>query len=469
MLWGCVFLNIFLRINISVLWALRDLAWRIAEYVSSIDYKDLSPQAVEEAKKRILDSLAVSLGALEAFPYRVSRGLALKASPRSRGSTVWWERAQSIPELAAFANSVGVRYLDFNDTFLSKEAMHPSDMIPGVAAVAEDIGAGGKKLILGTVVAYEVATRLGDAFSVRNVGVDHVAYIAVGAATGASKVMGLPIERIYHAINLAVNESISLRQTRAGWLSMWKGMTAGNSVKKGVFAALLASMGITGPSPVFEGEYGFFNVISKQPFNLEFGEKGGENVLRTSIKNWPVEYHAMSAVEACLKIRESISPDEIEEVEVETFTVSYRIIAKDPEKWDPKTRETADHSLPYIVARALLDGYIWVDSFSEEKILGEDVRRLMKKMKIRVSDEFDKLYPEAVPNKVKVKLKDGRTLEETVIYPKGHYRKPLTREEIYEKALKLAKGTPYEDKIKEITKHIWNLENIGDIRELFIL
>lgn len=119
-------------------YVLKDLAWRIAEYVYSKSFKDLSPQAIEEAKKRILDSLAVSLGALEAFPYRVSRELALKAVSRSRGSTVWWENAHSIPELATFANSVGIRYLDFNDTYLSKEAMHPSDMIPAVAAVAED-------------------------------------------------------------------------------------------------------------------------------------------------------------------------------------------------------------------------------------------------------------------------------------------------------------------------------------------
>jgi len=448
---------------------MRDLAWRIAEYVSSVEYRDLSPQAVEEAKKRILDSLAVSLGALEAFPYRVSRAIALKASPRSRGSTVWWEGSQSIPELATFANSVGVRYLDFNDTYLSKEAMHPSDMIPAVAAVAEDIGAGGRELILGTVVAYEVATRLGDAFSVRSVGVDHVAYIAIGAAAGVSKVLDLPVEKAYHAINLAVNESISLRQTRAGELSMWKGMTAGNSAKKGVFAALLASMGITGPSPVFEGEYGFFNVVSKQRFTLELGARGGENIVRTLIKNWPVEYHAMSAVEACLKLRQEFSPEEIEEVEVETFTVSYRIIAKDPEKWDPKTRETADHSLPYIVARALLDGYIWVDSFDEKKILGEDVRRLMKRMRIKVSEEFDKLYPEAVPNRVRVRLKSGRVLEETVVYPKGHYRNQLTREEIYSKMQKLARGTIYENRVREIADKVWSIESIGDLMDLFSL
>jgi 2-methylcitrate dehydratase len=450
-------------------YALKDLAWRIAEYVYSKSFKDLSSQAIEEAKKRILDSLAVSLGALEAFPYRVSRELALKAVPRSRGSTVWWENAHSIPELATFANSVGVRYLDFNDTYLSKEAMHPSDMIPAVAAVAEDIGAGGKDLILGTIVAYEVATRLGDAFSVRGVGVDHVAYITIGAAAGVAKVMGLSLEKTYHAINIAVNESISLRQTRAGELSMWKGMTAGNSAKKGLFAALLASRGITGPSPVFEGEYGFFNVISKQPFNIEFGEGGRENILRTLIKYWPVEYHAMSAVEACLKIRDSIAPEEIEEVGVETFTVSYRIIAKDPEKWDPKTRETADHSLPYIVARALIDGHIWIDSFDEKKILGEDVRRVMKRMRIRVSEEFDKLYPEAVPNRVRVKLRDGRSIEETIIYPKGHYRNPMTRDDIVQKMVRLSRGTRYEDRVKEIAEKVWSLDNVADLRDLFAI
>lgn len=447
----------------------RNLAWRIAEYVDSLRYGDLSDKAVDEAKKRVLDSLAVSLGALNAYPYMVSRRLAMRVLPRTRGSTIWWENSYTTPEMAAFANAVGVRYLDFNDTYLSKEAMHPSDMIPAIMAIAEDLGASGKEAILGIVAAYEVATRLGDAFSVRSVGVDHVAYIAIGTAAGVAKVMGLPIEKIYHAINLAVNESVSLRQTRSGELSMWKGMTAGNSAKKGLFAALLASEGITGPSPVFEGEFGFFNVVSKQRFDLEFGGKGEENILRTLIKNWPVEYHAMSAVEACLKIRSSISPEEIEEVEVETFTVGYKIIAKDPEKWDPKTRETADHSLPYIVGRTLIDGYIWIDSFDEKKILGEDVRRIMRNMRIKISEDLDKLYPEAVPNRIRVRLKNGEKIEETVIYPKGHYRNPLTWDEIYNKMEKLAKGTPYEDKVKEIANRVSSLDRVKDIRELFTI
>lgn len=447
----------------------RDLAWEISEYVSSLEYRHLSPDAVEEIKKRIFDSIAVSLGAygVGAYPYKVSRAIASRYAPRTRGSTVWWEGFRSVPEMAVFANGVGVRYLDFNDTYLSKEAMHPSDMIPAVVAAAEDHGLGGRDLMLGVAAAYEIATRLGDAFSVRSVGVDHVAYIAVGAAAGVSKVLGLSQEKIYNAVNLAVNESVSLRQTRSGELSMWKGMTAANSSKKGFFTALLASEGITGPSPVFEGEFGFFNVVSKQPFKLSLEIGRGEMVTRTLIKSWPVEYHAMSAVEACLRIREHVSPEEIESVEVETFSVSYRIIAKDPEKWDPRTRETADHSLPYIVARTLIDGYIWVDSFSEEKILGSDVRSLMRRMTVKVSEDLDKLYPEAVPNRVRVRTRDGRRFEETVVYPKGHYKRPLTRDELVEKASKLAPGEGWRELVKIVAEAVWNLEGVGDVGDLF--
>ncbi|MEM0260737.1 MAG: MmgE/PrpD family protein, partial [Sulfolobales archaeon] len=337
----------------------RDLSWKIAEYVSGISYKEVDEKTYEEIKKRVLDSIGVAVGAFSEKPYEIARRVAREVKPSGRGSSVWGEGFRTSPEMAAFANGVGVRYLDFNDTYLSKEALHPSDMIPAIIAMAEDRGVDGRQTLLSIAVAYEIATRLADAFSVRSVGVDHVTYIVIGTAAGVSKLLDLPLEKTYHAINLAVNESLSLRQTRAGELSMWKGATAANSARKGLFLALLASEGFTGPSPVFEGEFGFFNVVSKQRFDIDrFGGFNGEmfQVHRTSIKYWPVEYHAMSAVEAALKLRGKVSAKDVESIRIKTFTVCYRIIAKDPEKWDPRTRETADHSLPYIVARALLDG-----------------------------------------------------------------------------------------------------------------
>ncbi len=447
----------------------KNLSMKIAEYIKDLRYRDLDQRTIDEVKKRILDSIGVAIGALHETPYVIARRIASKTKSLGKGSVVWGENFRSSPENAAFANGVGVRVLDFNDTYLSKEALHPSDMIPAIIALGEELETDGKQIILSIVAAYEIATRLADAFSVRGVGVDHVTYIAIGTAAGVSKLMDLSLEKIYHAINLATNEAVSLRQSRAGELSMWKGCTAANSARKGLFAALLASEGMTGPSPVFEGEFGFFNVVSKQKFNIEkFGGLEGEEfrIHKTSIKYWPVEYHAMSAVEAALKLRERIPVDQIEKIFVKTFTVSYRIIVKDPEKWDPKTRETADHSLPYIVARTLIDGKIWIDSFTIEKVLAQDVRELMKKMSIEVDPEYDKIYPEGIPNTITIETRDGKVHSETSIYPPGHFRNPLDWKSLEEKFIKLTKDYLKPEKIQNIIDLVKRIDSLGNINEL---
>ena len=441
------------------------LANKIAEFTTSLKFPQLPSDVVNETKRRVLDTLGVSLAAYDAPPARIARKTASQFPTRG-GTTVILEKFKTTPDWSAFVNGVMARYLDFNDTYLSKEALHPSDIIPALLAAAEVSNSNGKRLIEGIVAGYEVICRLSDAASIRERGWDHVAYIAIGTAVGAGKVMNLNQEKLFHAINIATVASAALRQTRAGELSMWKGCAAANAARHGLFSALLAKQGMTGPSPIFEGEMGFWKQVSGEFTIEELGR--GYKILETSIKNWPVEYHSMSAVEAALKLREQINNkiDDIESIKVETFTVSHRIIVKDPEKWDPKTRETADHSLPYITARALLDGFIWIESFSQDKILAEDVRELMRKMTIEVNPTYDELYPRAVPNKIIVKLKDGTTHEQEVIYPKGHYKNPLTDQELNRKFLKLATKRIERQKADKLIKLISNLENVKQITQL---
>jgi len=218
-------------------------------------------------------------------------------------------------------------------------------------------------------------------------------------------------------------------------LSMWKGCAAANAARNGLFSAVLAKHGMTGPAPVFEGEMGFFKQVSGE-FSLNF--KAGEHkLLETHIKYHPVEYHAMSAVDAAVKLCEKINKNEIAEVRIDTFTVAWKIIAKDPEKWSPKTKETADHSLPFIVCTALLDGSVWLDSYLDWKIQDEKVARLLKATKVNVDPDFDRLYPESTPNRVTVITLNGSKFTEEVRYPVGHYKNPLTDEQVESKYLKL--------------------------------
>lgn len=424
------------------------LAHKIADYVASLEYRSLSERTIREAKRRLIDTFAVCFPALDAPPVKIARDFAAYSTSRY-GATVLGSWVRAPADHATFANGCAARYLDFNDTYLSKEALHPSDNIPAVLAAAEAEGADGKTLILGVVASYEVACRLADASSIRDRGWDHVTYIAISAAAGAAKVMGLDRDRIVEAINLAATPNVALRQTRAGELSMWKGCAAANAARNGLFAAILAKHGMTGPSPVFEGEMGFFRQVSGE-FDLALG-RGEPKLLETHIKYYPVEYHAMSAVDAARKLRQKVSPDEIEEVRVDTFTVGWKIIAKDPEKWDPKTKETADHSLPYIVAATLADGTITLNSYLDWKLKDPNIRRILRLLKVNVDPEFDKMYPESTPVRITVKTKSGATHSEEVVYPKGHHKNPLTDEELEEKYLGC--GGP-----KDALQELWSAE-----------
>ena len=441
------------------------LSRRIAEWVASVEYSKLPSEVVEEAKKRVVDTLGVALGAFNEAPVKIARWIATSGSGGRLSATVWGTPHRSPADHAAFANGCAARFFDFNDTYLSKEALHPSDTIPAIFAAAEIARADGKRVIEGIVVAYEVAARLADAYSIRGRGWDHVVYISIASAAGAAKVLGLDVDWIEHAINHAVNNNWSLRQTRAGELSMWKGCAAANASRNGLFAALLAWRGMTGPAPVFEGEFGAFRVaLCGDKFDLpRMGGEDGEpyKILQTSIKYWPVEYHAMSAVEAALGIvgeAGRINPDDVESVEVKTFDVAYKIIVKDPEKWDPKTRETADHSLPYITAAALIDGNVWLDTFKPERYLASDVRKLMRKMRVEVDPEHDALYPEGIKNTIRVKFKDGRVIEKSSTYPPGHFKNPLDRRGVEDKFWKLVKGLVDEERAKEALRLLWDLE-----------
>jgi 2-methylcitrate dehydratase len=448
-----------------------ELARRIARWAVELSYDKLPAEVVEEVKKRVVDSIGVALGAFWEEPVRIARAIAYSSTSTTYPATVWGSLHRSTADHATFANGCAVRYFDYNDTYLGKEALHPSDNIPAVFAAAEAVDADGRRVIEGIVAAYEVSARLADAYSIRGRGWDHVTYIAISSAVGVGKVLGLDEERMRHAINLAVVANNALRQTRVGELSMWKGCAAANAARNGLFAALLAWKGMTGPAPIFEGEMGFFKLVSGEPFNIpRMGGEDGEQykVLQTSIKYWPVEYHAMSAVEAALAIvREHggpFKPDEIQSVEVRTFEVAYRIIVKDPEKWDPKTRETADHSLPYIVAAALLDGKVDLDTFRPERYLAQDVRQVMKKMAVKVDPEHDKLYPEGIKNVVRLVTRDGKTYEAESTYPPGHWKNPLTREQVEQKFWSLVENMVEDRKeARKALDMLWRLEEVEEL------
>ena len=452
------------------------IADRLAAYAQSIRYEDLSADVVHEVKRRVLDSLGCAFGAWTAEPCVIARRTA-QAVKTTNGATLWGMAHKTLPDLAAFANGALVRYLDFNDTYLSKEPAHPSDNISAVFAAGENTGATGRQVIEAIVLAYEIQCRLCDAAALRPRGWDHVTYGPFSSALGAAKVLKLSEAQTVQAINLAGVANVALRQTRVGDLSMWKACAFANAARNGVFAAMLAGQGMTGPSPIFEGQKGFMELVSG-PLDLSAfgGKKVPYKILETYIKHYPVEYHAQSAVEAALVVREELLNKEgrsalagIAEIEVGSYDVAIEIIGRDPEKWRPATRETADHSLPYCAAVALLDGAVTVESFDPKRLTDQRVRALMQKVRVMEQEEFIGWYPKAMPTRVTVRTAGGNEYVKQVDYPLGHPRNPLSDREVEEKFRSLAAPLFNRARAGKVIDIVWKLETLKDIGALMPL
>ena len=283
-----------------------------ASYAHSTRWEQLPEATVHEIKRRVLDSIGVAMAAFDEDAPMASRAYALELPQTGRRNDLWGTDARVVPEAAALANGVAVRYLDFNDTYLSREPLHPSDVIPGLMALCQWRDRPVRDLMAGIAVAYEIGVDLCDSLSLRSRGWDHVNYIAVAAACGAGTLLGLSRAQIEHAISIATVPHASMRQTRAGELSMWKGAAAANSTRNAVFASLLAEKGFTGPFQPFQGEMGFLRQLlgaddfDSAPFRpLEDGAPPSR-ILDTYIKRWPVEYHAQSAVDIAVDLRQQL-------------------------------------------------------------------------------------------------------------------------------------------------------------------
>jgi 2-methylcitrate dehydratase len=438
-----------------------NIAERLSDYALSVEYKQLDERVRLEAKKRLIDSLGCAIGAFRENPVKVARGV-VESSHSGNASTILGRDTKTSPDMATFVNGIMIRYFDYNDTYLSKEPAHPSDNISACLAVGEREGASGKDLLAAMAVAYEVQCRLCDAADIRHRGWDHVCYGLVSSALAAGKLMGLPSEKLTHAVNISLNAHIAMRQVRAGELSEWKGASFANAARNAVFSAMLAGHGMTGPSPIFEGEMGFFKQVSG-PFKLDVdgfgGEKGSFKLADTYIKYFPAEYHAQSAIWAALEARRKIgSMDRVSEVEVETHEAGYTILSKDREKWAPSTKETADHSLPYMVGMALLRGDVNNSTYSAKNIADPKTLAFLKKIKVREDKELTAMYPKHIANRITLRLKDGRTVTEQVNDPKGHPNNPMSKEEVERKFIGLTAKFLQESQTREILDYIWSIE-----------
>ena len=436
-------------------------------FAASLDFDSLSPEAIWEAKRRVIDSIAIALAGYSEDASVIARGIAL-ASRGTPGATVLGTRHLAIPELATLANGTMVHSQDFMDTYLSKESLHPSDTISAVLAAAESSRVGGRGVILGVVLAYEVMCRLADVANLRERGWDHVVFGVIGSALAAARIMDLTKDQMREALGLAVVSNTALRQTRVGEVPMWKAFAPANAARNGLFAAQLAQMGVTGPVHPFTGEKGFEAQVSG-PLRLEpFGDKEhGYMITKTFIKNWPVQYNTQPAIHAALELREKISSAElIDEITVDISETGRILAADTPAKWDPQTRETADHSLPYIVVAALLDGEVTRATFDRERFRNPEKLDLVRRVAVRADPEFTQSYPQLLSVRVAITTRDGRLHSKQIDIPKGHPLDPLTDQELeekYRRSVEIHLGGPA---VRSSLDALWSLETVTDVSDL---
>ncbi|HEY1186874.1 MAG TPA: MmgE/PrpD family protein [Gemmata sp.] len=452
----------------------QTLAARLAEYAHGLTFDALTRDAVHETKRRFIDSFATAIGAMPADAYAIAKRCAARVSGTPGASIL--AGGKSSVEWATFVNGLLIRYLDFNDTYLSKEPAHPSDNLAAVLAVGEAVGAGGKDLITAAVLAYEIQCRFCDAASLRKHGVDHVTYGAISSAVAAAKLMNLGVTPLTHTVGLAGVCNVALRQTRSGELSMWKGCAFANAARNGVFAATLAADGMTGPAPIFEGDLGFFKLVARDaftpaPFGGEPGNADGFMINKTYIKFWPAEYHSQSAIDAALQIRAELKGNvsQVKHIDIATFEASYNIIGKYPEAWAPRTRETADHSLPYCTAAALYDGDVYLETFDEAHFTAPELVAFTGKVKVTHDGTLDPRYPVGIPNRITVTLADGRQVVREVEFPRGHAGNPMTDAEVEAKFRRVAEPRYGKARADEILSRCWELEKLTSVTDLIAL
>jgi len=438
----------------------------LTDYAEALTYEKLPKEVVHEVKRRVIDSLGCALGGYNMVPPKIARAHTLEVTAKP-GATVLGTNHRTSAELAAFANGVMVRYLDFNDTSHSRAGGHPSDNIPAVMAAAEYAKADTRALITGIVLAYEVMDRFGDYCPITiNRGWDYPTYEAFSTAAGAAKVFGLSPEQTANALALAVVPNAATWQTRVGRLSMWKGCASGNAGRNGVFAALLAKRGLTGPDEAFAGTNGFLKQVA-EGVSLELKDFGGEGRLfkiqEAMLKYYPADYETQCAVHPALELRRELGGrvDDIEKIIVDTYRLAVVVAADTPDKWNPKTRETADHSLPYVLSLAFTRGNVWLDDFTPERINDPQLRSLMPKIEVHEKAEYTQAFPESQYFHIEVVTRSGQHLVRETRYAKGHSKNLMSDAEIEDKFNRLAAPLLKPDRISKILERLWHLEEVS--------
>lgn len=432
----------------------------LAKFVTTRGYNDLSTNAVQQLKIRLLDSLGCAIGALNGPPIKLLKEQLDDFGGRPLVSLIGGGKTS--PDRASFYNSALIRYLDFNDSYLAKnETCHPSDNIGSILSATQYAGGSGRDFLTSLAIAYQVQCVLSDVAPVRDKGFDHTVQGAYGASSGVSHALHLDSEKTANAIAIAGTGYNALRVTRTGNLSMWKGLAFPSAGWTSTHSAFLAMRGITGPEEIFEGNKGFKETISGK-FDIDWQAADLEKVTQTIIKRYNAEIHSQATLEGIheLMLLYNIDPNEIVNIVLNTFDVAFNIIGggEEGEKKNINTKEEADHSLPYMIAVLLLDKDVLPAQYLPERILRKDVQELLQKVQVNQKKEYSERFPSEMPCDISITLKSGTILEIDKKDYQGFLTRPASWDMIVDKFNNLS--SPMADKIlrEDIIDQVQNLE-----------
>jgi 2-methylcitrate dehydratase len=447
----------------------------IIEFVRSVRWPSLDKKVRHGIVRHVLDSIGCAFFAFHESPCIAARGLAATAQVPN-GASVIGLRSRTTPEYAAFANGGMIRYLDYNDTFHSRGSGHPSDAISGMLALAEETNASSEEFLLGVYTAYEVFAAVADQVPALELGWDTGLMIEIGAAAGAAKILKLKPDAIGHAISLALTPNLPLGVTRTGHISPWRGFAAAYSTMAGVFAGRLAKRGMTGPTQPFDGIKGLAH-RAVPPFKLnKIGkyDPGRSAVERSHIKLVAADYEIQAPLAALRKLYEQgVRADNIEAVNIRTYHLAWKMMGggqgDHAEKWHPKTRETADHSLPYLVAVVLSDGSADSSSFSPERLKDPALVPVMEKVTVEEDPEIESNWVSRPIHKIEVRMTDGSRKAVQADPARGHASNPATDEELQAKFMTNAARVTSPATASAIARILWDLEKTDDIAHMAAL
>ena len=445
----------------------------LATYACRLSYEDLGPKTVHQVKRTLVDTLGCAMGGFVSEPAKIARGMASSVTSTTPARVLGTTDYTS-PDMAGFANGVMIRYLDCNDSYFSPGGGHPSDMIPAVLAMADPMIADGRTVITAIALAYEVFCRLSDEVVAGDLGWDQGIFSVIGAACGAGKILGLDHEQMAQAISLAVTPSLPLGVTRSGELSMWKGCATAAATRSAIFAAMLAAEGMNGPNEPFDGKRGLWEQAVGKPVEIPEFPMGGSRseddpfrITQTIVKSYPSQIHTQAPIGLAIELRNEVALTDIKSIHIDTYRSAASSASDEPEKWDPKTRETADHSIPFLVAAALQEGAVTPGTFTPQGIADATKRATMAKMTLAEDPEFTAKFPSEYNCRIIITDQSGGIHTAHTAFSKGHKNNPLDDKELEAKFRSFASGMLSERQCDQILETLWTVDEATDMDDLF--